>query len=197
MLNDKSYCNHRASPNWPFALFLTNINTGLFVCLFVFSEITKQQVMQMDEIDTEEKILTSSNSQNQSFSPQWNQRSSHDQNLQSGTFSEAKVYCLGRSNAKAPFTTLNHKWPSSKALQSKPALPALLQDNLSSPNSSKFMEPQTRETDMSSASSLFVGQHCHKTLCYLKSYDQNISFYALWAASPLLANIILKHPLVK
>ena len=128
----------------------------------------------MEEIDTEEKILTSSNSQNQSFSPQWNQRSSHDQNLQSGTFSEAKVYCLGRSNAKAPFTTLNHKWPSSKALQSKPALPALLQDNLSSPNSSKFMEPQTRETDMSSASSLFVGQHCHKTLCYLKSYDQNI-----------------------
>jgi len=45
---------------------------------------------------------------------------------------------------------------------------------------------------MSFASSLFAGQHCHKTHCYLKRYDQNISFYALWAASPLLANITLK-----
>lgn len=147
--------------------------------------------MQKDGDDTEEKILTSSNSQNQSFFPQWNQRSRHDQNLQAGTFSEAKDL-LDDLMLKPPLphSTKNDQVPKPSNWNQpcqyfcKTAYPP--QTHQSS------VEPQTRETDMSSASSLFAGQHCNKTLCYLKSYDQNISFYALGAASPLLGNITLK-----
>ena len=131
------------------------------------------------------------NSQNQSFFLQWNQRSRHDQNLQAGTFSEAKGL-LDDIMLKPPLphSTTNDQVPKPSSWNQpcqyfcKTTYPPWTHQS--------SMEPQARETDMSSASSLFAGQHCNKTLCYLKSYDQNISFYALGAASPLLGNITLK-----
>lgn len=66
----------------------------------------------------------------------------------------------------------------------KPTRPPLTHKSL--------MEPQVRETDLSSASCLFAGQPCNKILCYLKNYCQHIGFYVLQAANPLLGNITPK-----
>lgn len=107
-------------------------------------------------------------------------------------FPKWRVCCAGRSGTEAPFTTPHHKRASSKALQSnqpcqhfhKPTRPPLTHKSL--------MEPQVRETDLSSASCLFAGQPCNKILCYLKNYCQHIGFYVLQAANPLLGNITPK-----
>lgn len=99
--------------------------------------------------------------------PSGNRGPGHDWNLNPGTLSEVKCHCPGRSGAEVPFTTPYYKWPSSKALPSKPEPPALPQTNPPPLPHKSLTEPQIGETDLSFVSSLLAWLLCHKdfSLC--------------------------------
>lgn len=66
--------------------------------------------------------------------PPRTKRLGHDQNFNTGTLPEAKGRLSQEDLVLKPLTISFHKWPTSKALQSKLALPVLLYTSLFSPH---------------------------------------------------------------
>lgn len=86
------------------------------------------------------------------FLPSMEQKD-HDMtgNWTQGILSQGKGLLSRKIQYWSPITILYHKWPSSQALQWKPALPVLPHLNLLALNHESLTESQIRETDFSPA----------------------------------------------